>query len=402
MISKFLKILFTNLLIFILLLLSIETASYFGRKILKKDDVGWLIKKLGAKVEALRDDCLRFRTHPYFSHAHDHKDNCNKILNGRADGPFVVYGNNNVNANDAILLLGGSTTDGFFYKFAGGKTWPYFLNKTLLDNNINNFKIYNGGVGGYSSSQELLKLIIDGQRISENIKYVISFNGINDMPGYSGTREYEKLLPYWTEITLSMFSDGDWIVQSSSPVPNYFPSTFSLINFIKNKIIKNDKKFEVKSLQDLEKKPRELEFLSKSKKNDWEKAILIEKNKIISADELWLSNIKLMHKVSKNFGAEYIVFIQPSLGINNYQVPEEGTKDYELYKKMDKINYLPNMIQFMEKIRNKCKKLNYCYDMTEKVVPIGSVYYDSRHHNEKGNEQIANLIFRRIFEQIND
>ena len=105
------------------------------------------------------------------------------------------------------------------------------MNEKLIQNNLNEYKVYNGGVGGYSSSQELLKLIIDVQRINEEIKYIISFNGNNDMPGYTGTREYENFLPYWTEISLSMFSDGEWVKQSSSNISNIFLVLLHLLDF---------------------------------------------------------------------------------------------------------------------------------------------------------------------------
>jgi hypothetical protein len=393
---KNIKIILINFFIFLILLLLVETISYAGRKVLKKDDVGWLVKKLGQRLEVLGDDCLRFRTHPFYSHTHDHKNQCDKILNGKTEGPFVVY-NNNINPGKAILVLGGSATDGLFYKFANKKTWPYYLNEKLIQNNLNDYRVYNGGVGGYSSSQELLKLIIDGQRIKEDVKYVISFNGSNDMPGYTGTREYENLLPYWTEVSLSMFSDGKWVRQSSSNISKFLPSTISLITFLKKKIMTNNEKFEVKQLQDVEKKGKNSTFKNKEKMKDWEKAILMNKSQNISSDELWLRNVKLMKTISNSLGAEYYVFIQPSLGITDSQLPEKNTDDYKLYEKIDQKVFLPNFKEYLNKIIIKCEQLSYCYNMYKEITPVGDLYYDPRHHNEKGNYKIADYIFNSIF-----
>ena len=50
--SKIAKIILTNILIFVFLLLLVETISYAARKVLKKDDVGWLVKKLGDKLSS--------------------------------------------------------------------------------------------------------------------------------------------------------------------------------------------------------------------------------------------------------------------------------------------------------------------------------------------------------------
>ena len=402
-IFNILKLIIKNLLVLICILLIIETGCFFARKFLDRDNVGWLVKKLGARLEVLRDDCLRFRTHPYLSHTHDHRDQC-KILDGESEGPFVVYGDQkNSNYSKAILLLGGSTTDGFFQKYANGKTWPYFFNKKLKENKIDDVKIYNGGAGSYTSSDELLKLILDGPRINEKLKYVISLNGVNDIPGYRGINEYEEILPFWTQITLSMFSDGDWVKQGVSPVSEYFPSTMSLIKFISKKIFEKEGKFQINNLDDDKKKSSsKKENLIIEKKYDWQKSLLLKKDKFITTDEQWFYNVKLMYNISKELGADYYVFIQPALGINEKQIPKENTNDYNLYVNLDHKFYLPNIKDFYSKIIKKCQLLDYCFDLSENVLPDGNKYYDARHHNSSGNLELSNLIFEKIFNKKNN
>jgi lysophospholipase L1-like esterase len=72
-----------------------------------------------------------------------------------------------------ILTLGGSTTDGVKYDHS----WPEELEKIFVTNGQQG-SIINGGVGGYSSNQELLKLIRDGLIFNPDI--VISYSGVND------------------------------------------------------------------------------------------------------------------------------------------------------------------------------------------------------------------------------
>ncbi|MGB0084110.1 MAG: GDSL-type esterase/lipase family protein [Rhodomicrobiaceae bacterium] len=76
-----------------------------------------------------------------------------------------------------ILTLGGSTTDAVQY----GHSWPEELANILKGKQIA-ATVINGGVGGYSTSQELLKLIRDGVEFSPDI--VISYSGVNDRGTY--------------------------------------------------------------------------------------------------------------------------------------------------------------------------------------------------------------------------
>ncbi len=72
-----------------------------------------------------------------------------------------------------ILALGGSTTDGV--KFPG--SWPAQLAELMVRNNIRG-TVINGGIGGYTTSQDLFKLIRDGFEFKPDI--VIDYGGVND------------------------------------------------------------------------------------------------------------------------------------------------------------------------------------------------------------------------------
>lgn len=74
-----------------------------------------------------------------------------------------------------IVLLGGSTTDGWLYEF---KSWADFLYEKCIGYHVT---IFNGGISGYTSTQELVKLLRDG--ITLNPDMIILYDGVNDAWG---------------------------------------------------------------------------------------------------------------------------------------------------------------------------------------------------------------------------
>lgn len=77
-----------------------------------------------------------------------------------------------------IVILGGSTSDcGYNTDITN---WTEWLGRILGDKGYQ-IEIWSGGIQGYASSQELLKLIRDGLLIKPDL--VISFSGINDATG---------------------------------------------------------------------------------------------------------------------------------------------------------------------------------------------------------------------------
>lgn len=85
---------------------------------------------------------------------------------------IVVYGNEG-EGNYRIAVLGGSTTDGALYPF---KAWPELLYEDLQCDNVT---IYNGGVCGYTSGQELIRMVRDILPLQPDM--IIVFDGYNDM-----------------------------------------------------------------------------------------------------------------------------------------------------------------------------------------------------------------------------
>jgi len=88
---------------------------------------------------------------------------------------FAIYSNKPISQLDRpiILTLGGSTTD----PVQSGHSWPEEL-ATLFNQRHVPATVINGATGGYSTNQELIKLIRDGVELHPDV--IISYGGVND------------------------------------------------------------------------------------------------------------------------------------------------------------------------------------------------------------------------------
>ncbi|QWE12819.1 SGNH/GDSL hydrolase family protein [Polynucleobacter sp. AP-Titi-500A-B4] len=269
------------------------------------------------------------------------------------------------------MALGGSTKYGFYQQFSRGNGWPYCLNG-LLERSGKKLQVINGGVGGYGSSQELLKLLMDAPRLNVDIKYVISLNGINDTKGYGGLPVWlEGKIPFWTWLHYTMYSSERYVKQNVDSKATYFPSFMSLIWYISEKTL-TPNFYKVQNL------------------------FYLEGQKEISAGQQWYGNIRIMHEVSKELGAQYYVFLQPIMQLNG-QIPHDIlSSDYLLYGQMSP-EYLLEINRRYQDLRKFCSKVNFCVDITAIAPPAGNFYADPRHYNEAGNKLIANKIYDYIY-----
>ncbi len=362
------KIVFINFLIFFLILLTIETLVFLLRYFHDKPNIGFI--KTGSLFEKIDDDCQRMKTHPILGHVHDHQGKC-EILDGSINNNFVLYDTENSNA-EFIITLGGSTSDGFYKNFSNGKTYPFFLSQLC---NIEKLcRVLNGGTGGYGSSKELLKLLTEVSSLNIEISHIISLSGINDIEGYSNPNINEYLHePYLDSNQMYMLQNQKWIIKNQKPFM-IFPNILSLFyNFDIN--------------------------LPHSKKNQFVPEYNSESRFKDNAD-VWLFNIKTMHAISLILGAEFFVFLQPTLGLEGAQSKFIGqnARDEELLLDLLKNEtYLNNLRNTYSKLKKHCLEITYCFDISDIALPsTKNVYSNNRHHNERGNEIIANKIFKII------
>jgi hypothetical protein len=222
---KILKVVLINILVFFALILLIEGGLWSARYILGRHSVGYLFNTESSKTHP----CRRMKTHPILSHVHDTRNEC-KPKGGAAGDHFVFY---NSNSNQPVIVtLGGSTTSGFYQHFSDGHTWPLFLEGIVSKKG---YQVINGGVGGYSSSQELLKLITEVRRL-RNVKLVISFNGINETPFYPGgeVKDINTKYPFLKFIQYRMILEQRWIDQRMVDAV-WLPNINSFIRFVVGK-----------------------------------------------------------------------------------------------------------------------------------------------------------------------
>ena len=315
-------------------------------------------------------NCVKMKTDTLFSHTHDHENNC-FISDGIIYDNFYIY--DNLKKNKYILTLGGSTTSSFYKQYSNGFTWPYYIYEKIKDKN---YGVINGGVGGYSSLQELYIVLTKSHRIP-NLKIIISLNGINDIPNYQGLEHMrENFYPFKTDIQYNMDLKNQWIDQKVNIFNRLLPNTTSLLKFLFQKYLINES----------------------SNQFEFNRPSFL---KTMSASERWLFNVRQMKNISESNGIDYFVFIQPTLGLNGLQSkPNINTNDYIIYKegieKADK-NYIETLNLFYEDIISHCSILDYCFDISNTALPLGNNYSNFRHHNSNGNRVIANEILSKIY-----
>jgi hypothetical protein len=368
--SRLTKILMINLLLFLIIILSIETICFFARQLLDKPSVGW-VYRTDSQILA-EHPCVLMKTHPILGHIPDHKNKCN-IKGGYGVDSYVFYGDKNANIKlPAIITLGGSTSSGFYQHYAEGDTYPFLLSQLVKGEG---YQIINGGHGGYSSSQELLKLSTEVRALKYKTPIIISLNGINDLyvPDHPN--------PFLDDRVQIMLNKQIWIDQGF--LPKFLPSTWSLIN-----------KFSP-NLQDDEKK--------------YKTSLIFQKPQPY---EVWEMNIKAMHEISKSMGVKYFTFLQPTMMLEGVQsqLPKDiNSKDYEMVKAFKEnfiweegyeLGYVDLLRSNYKKMIEVCKELVFCYDISDIAPPSGNNYDNPRHHNGNGNKLIANQIYEILLKEL--
>lgn len=271
---------------------------------------------------------------------------------------FVAYGD--VSSPDAlrIVALGGSTTDPFNSVLGGSaavgwslspNNWPQELANLLAKPGIG-AKVFNLGVGGYSSNQEVLKLIRDGLLLSPHL--VISLNGVNDLGFiWSCSPEYPMVSPYQHRV-VTFLSDANAGMKVSLGM-------------------KADPKF--------------------------------------GAVGQWEKNIRTMRAVSKEFGAEYLCFLQPIMGFGAYSL---SAAEEEMLKRamqasasqgqirstpgVHASDYQEALDNFYRASTGMCKRIPYCVDLTDAFKGKTGMYVDARHVSTEGNRVISRAIFDEL------
>lgn len=252
--------------------------------------------------------------------------------NGKYPG-IMVYGADK-ESDYKIAVLGGSTTDGGAFPF---KSWPLILHEDLGKQGIT---IYNGGVSGYTSGQEFVKLVRDCLPLKPNM--VIVYDGFNEL---SVDTQYPFAFPY------------------AKTVFNY-----AIDNLEKNVV------------------------------GDYEDTLTLGIGSEKDRFDNWLSCIRNMHAISKENNIAFFSFCQPELSSKKGMTIQEKnillSEPNSYVVKCMKEGFRKHMEMGPQLLGG------YIYDLSHIFDEESDIYMDSCHVWEKGNKIIAKEIAKVILPEI--
>ncbi len=234
-----------------------------------------------------------------------------------------------------ILISGGSTSDIALHK----ENWPNELYKLFLEKKIN-ATIYVAAVGGFSSGQELLKLLRIEWQIEPNIH--ISYSGNNDGEDGGYVSSYEQ-----------SFYETAYRERATSPI---LPSTI---------------------------------FLFKKALNLSYDDLIIKKKDSIPSFIFWKQNMNTMKGLAQINGYKFIGILSPILGFGNYH--QDIEKDKDIIKRIEGYK------QYYPQAQKHVLTDSLLYDFTGIFDTIkGQVYKDDSHINSVYQALVAQNVFKLL------
>ena len=222
---NWIKILSINIILLFGLIIFLEISAGVARLVLGKPFLPFLNPYPYHGKYPPFHPCKKMKTDTLLSHVPSHDNNC-KIKDGKTlkddyRDDYVVYKYSSIE-NPILLTLGGSSSSGFYQHISGGDTYPKYLAELVSKK----YFLINGGVGGYSSSGELLKLYRDAPSF-KNLSIVISLNGVNEWDNPPGK---ESFYPFLTKTQFKMNTNQLWIDQRF----NGFLNSWFIMNLTPN------------------------------------------------------------------------------------------------------------------------------------------------------------------------
>lgn len=275
--------------------------------------------------------------HPLVGHAYSSHD-CNFLLANETYENGIFKLKLGQPSGLKILISGGSTSDLYY-----DGSWVRPFSK-LVYNQCS--QIYSTACVGYSSSQELLRLLESISVLRPDI--VISLNGIND---FACIQSGASLSPF---------------------VHNYLHSLFKVLCSANTS-----------SLGSTATPITERELVFVPSNDDF---------------NTWCANINLMNTLSYVHGSYFFSFLQPCLGYGPYVPPPNSIEDYYLGKLLsDKPWYLDKLTSFFDQAKHSCVDFPFVYDLTSSLgLSCANLFQDVRHLNQLGNHKLARSIYDTI------
>ncbi len=248
---------------------------------------------------------------------------------------FQIYGNIENEHAYRIMTLGGSTTDP---TEGNNKSWPEQLYEGLRTD-YPDIVVINGGLAGYASNMELLKLIRDGLRYKPDM--LLTFDGFNDVNFSCVCENYPLLHPYAKKTFDRIEKNG-----------NFAPDTLGL------------------------RSPSRLVYGMAEQNADY---------------EIYIRNLRMIHSIAEEFGMIHIGFLQPMFSIGKPIIDEESDSFYkEITREYAYI--LDRMQLFKENVALWLMQKEYMHDLTPIFDNKPHMYYDICHATDEGNAVIAQNI----------
>jgi lysophospholipase L1-like esterase len=267
---------------------------------------------------------------------------------------FRTSGDESNNAALRVVVLGGSTSDPYYEDEWG--VWSETLFKSLNEGAAQPAIVYNGAVSGYSTNQELLKLIRDVPALAPDI--LISLSGVNDLGFSHSLRDHPMVSPYQL-VTLKALADK-----------GHQPSRFM---------------------------PNLVAAIKSGGQEGTQLAVTTGSPYATTDADMWRRNIELMNAVSQQMGGRFHVFLQPAMGIDPDYAPAQPEADLYSTMLQSKPDYAEKASAFYTAARRHCTELTYCTDISDVFAGRTGLYHDPRHPNHRGNELIGDRVFETIF-----
>lgn len=227
-----------------------------------------------------------------------------------------------------IILLGGSTSDTWWSE----ENYLRPLSKRLNDA-IGPTLLFNGGVCGYHSGQEFLKLCRDVPSIRPDV--VLSLSGINEIVDHN-----VKGHPFFSTF---MRDVGRFLTS--------FTSAFDNID--------------------------------------------VGPSHSIDVSSVFLRHGRLMNVVAEEFNCKYLQILQPTLGRGDYS-PKAFENEFIASAKDEYFDKLGKFYDEISAVVSK-KGFEHVIDFSNIFVDEeGPLYKDLRHLNQQGNDILADKIFDQI------
>lgn len=249
---------------------------------------------------------------------------------GMFQNGYYQYGNSD--SEITIITLGGSTTTS--YEMWNVRSWPEIMYEKFRHAG-KKVKILNGGIAGYNSCQELLKILRDINALRPDL--VICFSGLNDA------------------------------VYNNYNYPYYTPH----IQAIYEGFVNSTDKYCLP--------------LSYGQKNTKEPG------------ELWIKNMEYIFEILRLNQIDFLAFLQPFIVSEGYEMDYE--EKYLVNSDPEILKCLQLERDFLSNVKPQMRDIEFMKDISDCFNGYKGLFRDQYHVYEAGNTIIAEHIYNEIIKR---